>query len=210
MATQKKIPHTKKSTKRTSKARKEQPLPAGLIERAAERVGYNPAGLAPEEQAAVDKRRKDGLPVSTFGLAVVRELRAAGAPTDQIAMELRSEAHRLKALEEILTPSPEKRDDMLRDALEIIEVAESIFEHQGCSDDVVAEALRSASDDMELFEAASAGHTGARPTDMAYIRAQYRIKLALALADFRKKHPDWKPLRTENEAEGTEPAKVAS
>jgi hypothetical protein len=199
--TNKKIARTTKGRKRRTKSRKETPLPIGLVERAAARAaGYTFSALAPEEQAAVDRRRKDGLPVSTIGLSIVTQLRRDKVPTEGIAAALRSEGFRMQDLAEILTPSPEKRDDMLKDALEIIETAESIFEHQGDSSDLLGEALRSASDDLELFEAASDGHTGARPNDMAYIRAQYRIKLALALADFRRKHPTWKPVRTENDS----------
>ena len=98
----------------------EAPMATAPIARVA-RIGYNPAGFAPEEQAAIDKMRKVGLPVSEVGKSLVKRLRGDNVPTEEIAALLRSEGYRMRELAAVLTPSPEKRDGMLKDALEVIE-----------------------------------------------------------------------------------------
>src|SRR5688572_8896109 len=89
---------------------------------------------------------------------------------------------------------------MLEDAPGIVAAAASIFEHEGCSDDGLSEALRSASNDFELFEYAANSASGGIDA-MAYLRAQYRIDLALKLAEFRRKHPEWKPVKAGNDGQ---------
>jgi len=195
----------KVSTKR--RGTKDQPVDAE-IKRAAKRAGIDPAtGLAPEEAAAVDRLEKMGLPVSAYGLAIVKGLRKRGATSDEVVRTLRREAAELQSAAEQITPEPETRDAMLRDALDVIEAARAIFEHQGNDADLLGEALRSAQDDLELFEQASSS----APAEMAYLRAQYRIELALKLDAFRKKHPTWKPAKAlADEPEAERAAEVAS
>ena len=119
----------KVSTKR--RGTKDQPVDAE-IKRAAKRAGIDPAtGLAPEEAAAVDRLEKMGLPVSAYGLAIVKGLRKRGATSDEVVRTLRREAAELQSAAEQITPEPETRDAMLRDALDVIEAARAIFEHQG-------------------------------------------------------------------------------
>lgn len=55
--TKKKIAHTKKSTKRPAKRREEQPLPAGVLERAAARAGIE---LAPPSSLICNDKVLDG------------------------------------------------------------------------------------------------------------------------------------------------------
>jgi hypothetical protein len=213
-ATRRTVPRVEKPGKSPAPqggARAETPLPEGLVERAAERAGINPAGFAPEEQAAIDGRQRDGLPVSAFGKALVKQLRSEGASTETVAHVLRHEAHGLDDLAKLITPPPAVRDSMLKDALEIIEEAESIYVHDGDRSNLLAEAIRSAKEDVELFEYAS-GNISGGASEMAFIRAENRLSLALKLDAFRKKHPSWKPAKVEqtdasDETEGTEPAK---
>ncbi len=167
-----------------------------------------PSGLAPDEQTAVDQRRKIGIPVSDFGLALVKQMRASGATTESVRAQLRHEAHNLDDLAARLTPEPETRDAMLKDALDVIAAVADIFANQGDGQDLVGEALRSASDDIELFEYASSNGSGGADS-MMYIRAQRRIDLALKLAAFRKKHPTWKPAKAESDDEQEEQADAA-
>src|SRR5690242_4418596 len=104
-----------RSPKRTKRAA-EHPVDPAEIRRAAERAGVLNAetGLFPEEQASIDQLRGHGIPVSTFGLALVKELRSKGLlSSTNIARELRHEASDLEYLAERLTPEPEARDAML-------------------------------------------------------------------------------------------------
>lgn len=203
--TKRTVKQKSKRTKRAATPAQNQPVDAE-IRRAAERAGISEeTGLAPSEHAAVEERRKIGLPVSDYGLNIVKLMRERGAPTESVRAQLRYEASGLEDLAERLTPEPEVRDAMLTDALEIVEAAASIFEHQGDDSDLLAEALRSASDDFELFESASVrGNEGPEP--MAYLRAEFRIALALKIDAFRRKHPSWKPAKVGNEESETEQA----
>lgn len=74
-------------------------------------------------------------------------------------------------------------------ALEIVELVQRCFEsgEENGRDPVTVlrEALRSASDDIELLEPGGASE---KP-HMAFLRAQQRIKLALKLAEFRERFP---------------------
>jgi hypothetical protein len=188
----------------------ETPLPEGEVERAAERAGVRAAEpKAPRELTADDRvaltnlAELNGRP-SPIAEELLLALRETGSSSDEVARGLRWQARDLDYIADRITPEPKTRDDMLMDALDVLEAATSIFEHE-CTDDLLSEALRSSKDDIELFENASGNMTGGADS-MAYVRAERRIELALKLDAFRKKHPTWKPVRAENDDENAKEA----
>jgi hypothetical protein len=209
--TNKKIARTTKSRKRPTKSRKEQPLPEGLVERAAERAGVKPTApyLTHEDEAALSSLQGvTGRPPSRVVLETLKACRESNFTNDAVRYHLVREATDMQHVAERLTPGPVARDRMLVDALEVIERALTTFESEGCSMDtalgIALEGLRCAADDFDLFMDASSAPC--KVDSMAFLRASERAKLALSLAAFREKHPEWRPTKAADEGEQAEQA----
>jgi len=199
---------TKKKIARTSKGRKqptEKPVDAE-IRRAAERSRIKPSqpvptGLTPEDEAALTKLNGvSGGRTLPAVIALLKALRERKANNDQVSQVLRSTARDFEYVAGHLTPEPETRDSMLRDALEVIEQALCTLQSdggvEGAALGVALEGLRSAADDFELFM--DANGSAAKLDSMAFLRASERARLAIMLAEFRAKHSEWKPAKDES------------
>jgi hypothetical protein len=207
--TKKKIAHPKRSTKtatRRTARRVQKPEDSRPPHGTAHANPVDAEGLTADDRAALaslERVSNAHVPIAT---TMVKGLREKGASGDQVARALRGLAYDLEYVADHVTPAPETREAMLTDALGVVEAAALIFESVGDQSDLLGEALRSASDDFELFE-----HAGTEMSPMAYLRAQYRIRLALKLAAFRAKHPTWTPAKAEKqESDGEQAAGGAS
>lgn len=171
-------------------------------------------GLTANDRAALAELEatigSSGPPIAT---ELVRALRETGASSDEVAGSLRAQAYNLNFVAKRLAPEPKTRDAMLHDALEIISAAEEIFYVEGedttSPDGLMREALRVAEQEFDLFSAMKES----RGSDLHWQelwRASYRAKLAWKLAEFRRKHPEWRPMTAENDEQTERAAGGAS
>jgi len=168
-------------------------------------------GLTPEDEAALTSLQGVSGRRSPILVEYLKACREGHIPNDEIRFGLHREALDFEHVADRLRPEPATRDTMLVDALEVIDRALVIFEHEGSSTDtalgIALEGLRCAASDFDLFMDASSAPC--KVDSMAYLRASERAKLALSLAQFRAKHAEWKPTKAD-EAEGDEQAKVSA
>jgi hypothetical protein len=224
------------TTKRTNGKAKERkggkPIPfrpTNGIERAAERAGIKatpPAGELPdiseldaigvgltdEDKALIAQRAEESGRQPKVAEYVMRSARVNGNDTRGVSVALRRAARDLTSIAERLTVPPETRDSMLADALEVIEAAESIFYvngiHGSNPDDIMAEALSSLEQDLDVL-GEHAESCDSKVPWQKFWRARHQAALAIALADFRKKHGIYKPT-TKTEKSDDDSAAVAS
>lgn len=144
--TKKKIAHTKKSTKRPARNREEQPLPAGLIERAAARAGVGPSPTQKERPLDIHAPER-----------IAERLQAEGLTPETIRFVLEAQSHNFREAANGIAPTapgPDPYEHAIRhvlgrfasslvkacDALgaEVVEIRQS----GGGDDHNVVEALR--------------------------------------------------------------------
>lgn len=175
------------------------------IERAAKRAGIKPAEpietLTPEDESVIQDLDALGLR-STNCRALVSRMRTDGHSNDTIRQRLIHEAGMLEKVAERLSPEQSTRDAMLADALEIVDLAESIFYvngiHGSDPESILHEALSSLEQDLGGFGARLEGCDSDIDWQELW-RARDRAKLSRHLAEFRRTHGVYKPAEKKDE-----------
>lgn len=107
-----------------------------------------------------------------------------------VSAEILRAAERSKLMCDTARVEAQKVLNEVKALRKVADAAELVFQHEGIGDptpiDILREALRAAKDDFEILGDSAQSELGV-PHGMVFARAQRRLDLALALADYRER-----------------------